>query len=263
MRVGISTASLFRRLNNEDSLPLLAEWGVPAAEVFLTSFCEYEPSFATLLAARKGRLETESVHVLNTQYEPQLYAAHPRVRGDAYRLLEKTMRSARILGAGKYTFHGIARIKRTFREDLVRTAEETRRIAEFCAGFGVKLCFENVEWAFYNRPGVFRALKAGYGDLLGVLDIKQARISGYDYREYLAEMGPSLSHVHVCDFTDDGTCLPGRGSFDFDELFRRLAGEGFRGSVFLECYASDFSSLPELRQAYEYLAERAEKFGGA
>ena len=34
MKVGISTATLFGRLYNEDALPLLNEWNVTTAEVF-------------------------------------------------------------------------------------------------------------------------------------------------------------------------------------------------------------------------------------
>lgn len=261
MIAGVSTATFFLRLNNEDSVPLLSEWGVGCAEVFLTSFSEYAPSFARELARSKGGLPVHSVHVLNTQFEPQLYAAHPRVRADAFRYLEETMRSARLLGAKYYTFHGLARIKRTFREDLPLVARQTEEISAVCRKFGVTLAYENVEWAFYNRPGIFRALKAGCPSLAGVLDIKQARISGYDYREYLAEMGESISHVHVSDIGADGTlCLPGRGTFDFDELFLRLRDVGFAGPVILENYGGDYGDLGEVRRAYEFLAEKAEKY---
>lgn len=261
MKAGISTATLFNRLYNEDALALFAEWKIETAEVFLTSFSEYEPSFAEMLSGKKGSLAVTSFHVLNTQFEPQLYNAHPRVRADAYAWLDKALASARILGAKNYSFHGLARIKRTFREDIPRTAELTREIAEHCAAYGVSLCLENVEWAFYNRPGLFRELKARCPRLQGVLDIKQARISGYDYKEYLREMGSAISHVHVSDVTDEGAmCLAGRGTFDFDELFRALRGEGFRGAVLIENYAGDYRDLGELKSAYEFLAEKAEKY---
>ena len=36
MKIGISTASLFMRLYNEDAVALISEWGVGTAEVFLT-----------------------------------------------------------------------------------------------------------------------------------------------------------------------------------------------------------------------------------
>ena len=72
MRAGISTASLFMRKNNEEALPLLNELGVTLAEVFLTSFSEYGYPFAELLSAKKGNLTVNSVHDLNTEFDPQL-----------------------------------------------------------------------------------------------------------------------------------------------------------------------------------------------
>ncbi len=261
MIAGISTATLFNRLYNEDALALFAEWKIAAAEVFYTSFSEYEPSFSEMLNAKRGDLFVNSFHVLNTQFEPQLYNAHPRVKADSFSLLDKVLTSSRILGAKNYTFHGLARIKRTFREDVPRTAELTREIAEHCERFGVSLCLENVEWAFYNRPGLFREIKARCPKLKGVLDIKQTRISGYDNKEYLREMGGAISHVHVSDITADGKlCLAGRGSFDFDELFRMLRGEGFTGAAIIENYAGDYKDLGELKSAYDFLAEKSEKY---
>ena len=84
MQTGISTASLFMRKNNEEALPLLNDLGVKTAEVFLTSFSEYGKEFGELLAKVKGDLTINSVHALNTEFEPQLFSAHPRVKGDAY-----------------------------------------------------------------------------------------------------------------------------------------------------------------------------------
>ena len=254
MQAGISTATLFVRRNNEDALALFKQWGVSVCEVFLTSFCEYEPAFARLCAERKGDVKVHSVHVLNTQFEPQLYAQHPRVVGDAFAFLRRTMECANLLGAKYYTFHGLARIKRTFREDLPRSGEQTREIAAVCERYGVSLCYENVEWALYNRPGVFSVLKEHCPALLGVLDLKQARITGYDYFDYLKEIGPSLSHVHVSDVTAEGRmCLPGQGVTDFPLLLKRLRGVGFDGPLFIENYSCDFGKEEELRASYEWL----------
>lgn len=261
MRAGISTAALFLRRNNEDALPLFNEWCIDCAEVFLTSFSEYEPEFSRMLASRKGNVRVHSVHVLNTQFEPQLYNAHPRVKADAYAWLDKVLKSANFLGADHYTFHGIARLKRSFRDDFKRIGTLTQELYEYCAARGVALCYENVEWAYYNRPGVFRELKARCPRLSGVLDIKQARISGYGYAEYLSEMGGDIAHVHVSDIGTDGKmCLPGEGTFDFEELFRRLKGVGFDGPVLIENYNTDYGDLLQLKRSYEFLAELCEKY---
>jgi len=261
MKAGISTANLFLREFNEEAISLLSSWGIQTAEVFFTTFSEYDPSFAKLLKERKGSLDINSVHVLNTQFEPQLFQNHPRVRGDAYMWLEKAMESAKLLGAKYYTFHGIARIKRSFHEDFDRFGR-IAEIREFCKKFDIELCLENVEWAMYNRPSVFTEIKKRCEGLKGVLDIKQARISGYDYFEYLKEMGGDIAHVHVSDIDDMGHMrLPGQGTFDFPLLIKRLKDVGFDGALIIENYQDNFKEIGELKRSCEFLAEQIQRFG--
>ena len=207
-------------------------------------------------------MKAHSVHVLGMQFEPQLYAEHPRVRADSAAVLRRAMEAAQELGAKYYTFHGPARLKRTFCADFARLGPITQEIFSLCAEYGVTLCYENVEWSLYNRPGVFSALKEYCPALKGVLDLKQARISGYDYRDYLAEMGRDIAHVHVSDVDGAGKmCLPGRGVFDFDELFSRLRDVGFDGAVLIENYKRDYRGEEELRTSFEWLQGVASKYG--
>ena len=260
MQTGVSTASLFQRKNNEDALPLLENLGVKTVEVFLTSFSEYGYPFADLLKSRKGSLRVNSVHDLNTQFEPQLFNAHPRVKVDAYAWLEKVLDSANALQASYYTFHGTARIKRAARregaDNFPKMIEGFDELLHFCQRHGTRLCLENVEWASYNRPGVFAKLSKELPDLLGVLDIKQARISEYPYEEYLKEMGSRLAYAHVSDINQNGKiCLPGKGTFDFDTLITRLKDVGFDGALLIEVYNGDYGEFSELKTSCEYLNE--------
>ena len=260
MKVGVSTASLFLRCENEDAVALLDGLGVKTAEVFLTSFGEYKPSFARLLAERKGDLDIHSVHILNTQVEPQLFNRHPRVRKDSYAILGEVMESAQILGAKYYTFHGGARFKKASREpqndDFARLGECIAEIQAFCQGYGVSLCLENVEWSTYNRPEVFSKLRAYAPELKGVLDVKQARIAGQGYLPYLQEMGENIATVHVSDITESGKmCLPGQGIFDFETLVRRLKDVGFEGPLLIEAYKDDYKTVQELQNSCDFLQE--------
>ena len=266
MRTGVSTASLFMRENNEEALPLLDALGVRTAEVFLTSFSEYDRNFGELLAEKKGRLRVHSVHVLNTQFEPQLFSGNPRVKKDAFFWLERAMRAGQALGAKYYTFHGIARIKRASRsgekDNFAAWGGGLREISEFCASFGIGLCLENVEWAMYNRPGFLRAAREFCPALSCVLDIKQARISSYPYTMYLQEMEGRLAHVHVSDVGEDGKIrLPGKGIFDFPEFLKRLDGAGFDGPLIIEVYKDDFLRAEELKESCDYLDELLYKYG--
>lgn len=98
--------------------------------------------------------------------------------------------------------------------------------------------------------------------LKGVLDIKQARISEYPYETYLNEMGEKLAYVHVSDVDENGRiCLPGKGTFDFQTLVKRLKDIGFDGALFIEVYTGDYGAEQELKTACEYLDEILYKYG--
>ena len=268
MKTGVSTASLFLRKYNEDALPLFDALGIKNAEVFLTTFSEYGKEFAQTLANRKGNVNINSVHILNTQFEPQLFNAHPRAKADAFLALDKTLESAQTLGAPYYTFHGTARVKRASRsgknDDFPTIIRGFEEILARCEQYGVTLALENVEWSTYNRVGVFKRLSQELPALKGVLDIKQARISGFLYEEYIEEMGEKLAYAHVSDVDENGKlCLPGRGTFDFETLVKRLQDVGFDGALLIEVYNRDYGAETELKTACDYLGEILYKCGCA
>ena len=96
----------------------------------------------------------------------------------------------------------------------------------------------------------------------GVLDIKQARISGYPYELYLDEMGERIKTVHLSDIDENGKmCLPGKGSFDFETLIKRLQDYNFQGALLIEAYSQDYEKESELKTACEYLDELLYKLG--
>lgn len=260
MRVGVSTASLFLRRENHEALPLLNDLGVKTAEVFLTSFREYSKEYGEKLAGVKGGVEINSVHDLNSQFEPQLFNRHAGVREDAYNILQNVLDAANALEAPYYTFHAITRAKRAARSGendnfpcLIKNFQE---ISDFCQKSRVTLCLENVEWATYNRPGVFAKIAEEVQGLRGVLDIKQARISQYPYHLYLEEMGERLAYAHISDITAEGKmCLPGKGVFDFETMIKRLQDVNFNGALLIEVYENDYEKEEELKTSCEYLEE--------
>lgn len=264
MQTGISTASLFGRFNTEDALKFLSERGVGAAEVFLESFCEYNKEFGEFLATRKGNTEIHSVHTLTTQFESTLYSLNERAAKDSFKLLEGTMQAARAMDAKYYTFHGLARVKRTpYYIDFDRCGKITQEIIDVCARYGVVLAYENVHWAYYNYIGFFSELKKRTQGLKGTFDIKQARQSGVDYGEFIEEMGADIVTVHLSDINADGKmCLPGRGTTDFKEVFKRLRDKGFDGALLLEVYKNDFAEVSELFDSLAFITGLAKEIFG-
>ena len=259
MRTGISTASLFGRFNTEDALSFLSRNQVCTAEVFLESFCEYNREFGEFLAKRKGDTEIHSVHTLTTQFESTLYSLNERALKDSFDLLDKTMQAANAVGAKYYTFHGLARVKRTpYVIDFDRVGAITQRIIDVCSKYGVSLAYENVHWAYYNFIGFFSEIKKRTSGLKGTFDIKQARQSGIDYREFIDEMGSDIATAHLSDVDKNGKmCLPGRGITDFKEVLMRLRDKGFDGAVLIEAYKNDFNDISELFESLAYLTDLA------
>lgn len=255
MKIGVSTASL-KNFETEDALSVLKEVGVQTCEVYLRTFYEYRPEFAKKFAPNADGVEINSVHVAPLNFESQLFFTQRRTRGDGFYWLDQVMRSAQLFGAKKYTFHGF--LQRFGRKSFDEVAERLREIADFCARYGVALCLENVRNATYDSPYVFKELKARCPQIEGVFDIKQARMSHYPWQTYVKDMSGAISHVHLSDVDEYGkTCLPGRGLYDFGEIFRTLAGEGFNGAALIE--TGSFSDLAELKRSVEFLKEAAQK----
>jgi len=261
MKIGVSTASLFLRNYNEDALIKFNELGIAATEIFLASYSEYTKEFGKILKNNKGNIDVHSVHVLNTQFEPQLYSNHLRALNDAYFYLENVMKIAKILKAKYYTFHGIARLKKTpIVSDFKIIGEKTNKIIECCEKFNIKLAYENVHWAYYSYAGFFSELKKYCPKLKGVLDIKQARQSDINYREYIKDMSDNIVTVHLSDYNDKGSIvLPGKGLFDFETLLKELKDNNFDGAMLIEVYKDDFNNLIELKQSSDYIQELAYK----
>jgi len=261
MQVGISTASLFGRFVTEDALKFLNENKIACAEVFLESYCEYNQKFGELLKSVKGDTSVHSVHVLTTQFEPQLYSVNKRAQADSFEILENAMSVAKLVGAKYYTFHGGARFKKTpFSIDYDRVGKITNSIAEVCQKYSVSLAYENVHWGYYNYIGFFNEIKKRAPSLKGTLDIKQARQCGIACSEFINEMGRDIVTVHLSDIDENGKmCLPGRGITDFYDIFTRLKDKGFNGAMLLEVYKSDYTQYYELFNSMEYVKNLVEK----
>lgn len=254
MKVGVSTASLFGREYNEDALVTLDKLGAGVVEIFLESFCEYKEEYAKLLKSRLGGLKVHSVHTLNTHYEPQLFSSNDRSYSDAIKIFEDVLKCAKILEAPNNTFHGRIRIKRANFSNYEETGNYFNKMDDLSKKYGVSVCLENVEWAMYNQVGYFGKLMPYAPNLRACLDIKQARLSGYDYTGYLNEMAPRLNTVHVSDYDENGKIvLPGKGLFDFEKLIDELYVVNFDGAILIEVYKDSYRDLDELASSLEYM----------
>lgn len=261
MEIGVSTASLFKRQYNEDALVTLNEIDARVCEIFLGTYMEYTEDFANLLKSRQGNLKVHSIHTLNTHFEPQLFAVNPRAIDDAYSIFGDCLNTARKLGAHNYTLHGIARFKRNILYNNYKSiGPMIERARAFAETYDVDMCLENVEWSYYNHVGFLSSIIEYCPKLKTCLDIKQARIAGEGYIKYLNEMGNRINTVHLSDINDLGKiCLPGKGVFDFEDLFKRLKDVDFKGNMLIEVYYEDYKEIAEIKESLYYLRNLKEK----
>lgn len=256
MKVGISTATFFLKELTEDTFSVIRRCKGDTCEVFLTTYSEYEPDFVDMLTRRKGDLDVYSVHSLNTQFEPQLFNAAARTRADAEVIYRKVLAAGRALGAKVYTFHGIPRLKKHAYVDPVSSGKRLEELGEIALEYGIRLSLENVHWAMFSYPDFFAEAKNFCPSVGAVLDIKQARQSGYDCHLYLDAIGDRLTNVHLSDVDQNGAiAMVGKGQFDFDKLIARLIDEGYGGPLLIEQYAKDYDSYDEVAEAVRFLKD--------
>ena len=159
MDIGVSTATFFLRKYNEESISLIKTLGGETCEVFLECPSEYTEDFGKLLLKNKGDLKVHSMHAVTMNYETELFSDFDRSRADAFKSFAGVLTIGKMLGAGFYTMHGRARIKKSSTYDNYElNGKKLEKICDFATNYDIRICLENVPWALYNRPGYFKGI---------------------------------------------------------------------------------------------------------
>jgi len=255
MRIGISTAAYYGRLETEDAAQRVASLGVPCCEVFLETYSEYSEGFGALVRKRLGAVEAVSIHAKTQHFETDIMGQSARQRADAFEMLERFYAAGKALGARLYVYHGPANMRgkaprfSSWQEGIARAMDLGR-------AYGIELCFETVSWCWLNSPERVAEFLALWPDMRFVLDVKQVLELGQEPTLYVDTMGDRLSHVHILDYDANGRhVLPGRGVHDFRDLARALRGAGYRGDIILEPYAHVVTSDQALTDSIHWLRD--------
>ncbi len=255
MRLGLTTAAFYGRLETEDAAARFQTFDVDCAEIFLETYSEYSASFGALVRERLGGLPVTSVHPMGTAFENSLFSLSARQRLEAQKILAGVLEAGRALGARIYVYHGRHNVKGTgIPANFESVAPRIGELCDLAADYGITICFENVSWCQMSTPERVLQVRNAYPKAGFVLDIKQAMQSGYDVSAFIAAMGDRLQNVHVCDYDGGGKLfMPGQGTFDFAKLGRQLREAHYDGPVILEPYTTLYTSDEELAQSIAYL----------
>lgn len=255
MKLGMSTATYFGTISTENSFGILKSMGISDAEVFLSTYCEYEQNFIDKVVSQIGNIKIHSVHALGTQFEPELFSNSDRVQNDAIKILRKFLSAAKAMKAEYYTFHGPLKVKKKpYNLNYQMLAKKINFIIDICKEYEIKLAYENVHYSYFDSPFFFDNIKSLCPDLYAVFDIKHSHQSGYNYKDYLKVIGERLAIVHLCDVNlDNSTTLPFQGIVDFESLFLEVKKYNSKAILLLELYGSDYTDLNQVNSVYESL----------
>ena len=259
MRVGVSTACFYPQ-TLEDILPVLADIGVQATEIFINTISELTPQYYEQLgktAARLG-LDIVSLHPFTSLMEGMLlFSVYPRRTKDGLALYQQYFQCAASLGARFLTFHGEREMGfgADSPEKWAAKCEVYNQLCELAASYGVTLTQENVAWCRSGDPEFIRLLAESVPALRFTLDIKQTRRAQQDWRRFIEVEKDRLANIHINDFSQTQTCLlPGQGEFDYAAFFGELKKIHYQGDTLIEVYRSDFKTIDEMRQAVQVLS---------
>jgi len=255
MRLGLSSAAFYGRLETEDAAEELKEFPLDCCEIFVETHSEYSTQFGALVREKLGGLPCRAIHAKGTQFEGDLFGSSPRQRRDAFQILRNVLDCGQAMGAEVYVFHGQADYRGGLHPGrMPRLCETVEQMNDLAGERGIKLAWENVSWCTLKRPEDAAYLMEACPELYFVLDIKQAVQAGEDPFDFLPVLHDRLIHIHLLDFDSSGwLCLPGRGMFDFARLHRELTGMGYQGDVILEPYAAQTEDETALMESICYL----------
>lgn len=255
MKLGISSAGFYGRLETEQAAAYLTRFDVDACEIFLETHSEYTPAFGEEVRKRLAGLMCVSVHPKGTQFEPDIFGQSQRQVTDGLRSFEGVCRSGQALGARYYVFHGPNSPVRPIElEGIHHLKENVTLLIETAAKYGIELLWENVSWCALRTPAEVRRVRELFPDMGFVLDTKQAFRAGVDPLDMLDAMGERVRHIHALDWDARGRLtLPGQGIMDWDALFRRLRNIRYAGAVILEPYPWQTKDEEEVRRCLRFL----------
>lgn len=252
--IGISS-SCFYPQETEKAFQLLGENEIKTAEIFINAQSEFQRSFIDELNAIRNHygIQVASVHPYSSFAENfMLFSSYKRRFNDFLGELPLHFEAARLLGAKYYVVHGI----RT--PGSIADEEYFERFAAMIAlgkEFGILPVQENVVRHRSQSPDFLLKMKAFLGDdFKMVLDTKQALRAGFSAFDFTRQLGQSICHVHISDYSQANDCItPLKGLLDFRRLFAELELLGYDGSYIIELYNNGFRDIFELKQAINAL----------
>lgn len=254
MRVGLSSAAFYGRMETEEQAAYLTDFPVECCEVFLQTFSEYTAEFGALVRQKLGRIPCVAVHPKGLQFELDLFGRSERQKEDAFRIFTGVCDAGQAMGARYYVFHGPPSINTPRTPGSIhKVYDGLARMHKIASERDMEVLWENVSWCALRTIADVEEVKATT-PLRFAFDVKQALRAGQDPLAMLRAMGNRCAHVHALDQTAKGElCLPGEGVVDWHGIARQLWEINYGGSVILEPYDAQARRERDLDRSLRWL----------
>jgi len=227
--VALSTASVFPD-RTPDAFELAARLGYDGVEVMVSADAVSQDVDVIRRLVDYHGIPVLAIHAPNLLVTQRVWGREP------WGKLIRSKEVAEQLGARVVVVHPPFRWQREYAKDftagLARMEEETDVV------FGVENMYplraggaEVAPYAPHWNP-----VPLDYPHV--TLDVSHAAVSGSDALEMARELGGRLTHLHLADGTGvayrDEHLIPGHGTQPCASLLRRMAADGYTGTVVLE-----------------------------
>lgn len=251
MNIGVSTAC-FYPLETERSLELVCKNGVSTTEIFFNALSELDYDFVLKLKKiiEYYGVKVTSVHPTMSLAESfMLFSAYDRRLQEGISQYRRYGEIAAELGAEYVVMHG-GKPNGVLNDD--EYCERFLQISDAVAESNAVLLQENVAKYRANDILFQKNMVRLLGDRAAFcLDIKQCLRGGYTPRDMFNAVGKNIRHLHISDNNSVSDCLlPGRGNFDFYDLFSAAENFGFSGTAIIEVYRWSYGEECEVFEAW-------------
>ncbi len=254
MNIGISTSCLYP-LETEKSFEKLGEMGIKNTEIFFNAPSEITKDSIKNFNSIKDYygMKVFSVHPFTSFAEPLFFfSSYERRFGEMLEFYKRYIDAANGLGAEFIAVHG-SKLPgdiswETYFERFSILYEEGKKQ-------GIIFAQENVFNHFSQSPDFLRKMKKYMGDdFKMVFDIKQMRKAEYSLSDFLPEFSENIVNIHISDHNENHFCMPpGKGSFDFGNLFGEMKKVDYKGAYIIELYRKNFENTEELKTSFDFL----------
>lgn len=255
INIGAST-SCFYPLETENAFNQVVKLGFQRAEVFFNAPQELDDSFVKELknTADYNGVKIVSAHPFSSFLESNCIFTEYQRRYDYFvDLYKRHCHATALMGADIAVIHGaVERAKRPIPAEFY--FERFSKLIEIGKAEGVQVCQENVNLFRSQTIDFCKQMRQYLGnDFKMVFDVKQAVRAGFEPMDFVNEFKNQIAHIHISDHCDTSDCMPpGRGTFDFKQLFDVMDSVNYNGSYIIEIYSKGYNVEKELAFSKKY-----------